>query len=215
MATAMFTEKNLAVSLRQLRGGDATDLFAALASAYAEPARHYHTAAHIAESLTLAREHRHLATAPAELELAIWFHDAVYDPKAADNEERSAAWARRELETRAVSAESVRRVEAMILATRIHPASDGDTALMLDIDLSILGAEPARFDAYDAAISREYAWVESAAYRKGRAAILTGFLGRPFIFQTNAFRQRLETTARANLARKLSSLGATAAAPQL
>jgi predicted metal-dependent HD superfamily phosphohydrolase len=213
LVPAMFTEEHLATALRQLRGGDAAELFLALASAYAEPARHYHNARHVAESLALAREHRHLAIAPAELELAIWFHDAVYEPKATDNEERSAAWARRALEIRSVPAEAVRRIETMILATKTHPVSDGDTALMLDIDLGILGAPPARFDAYDKAIGLEYAWVEPSLYRQARSSVLAGILQRPFIFQTAAFRRRFETTARANLARALQALDARA--PQL
>ena len=146
-----------------------------LCALYDAPGRHYHGLAHVEALLALWREHRGLLDDPAAVEAAIWFHDAVYDSRRNDNEHLSALLARQRLAGR-VPEERLERITAMIEATATHtpPVSgdkraDGDAALFLDMDLSILGAPPAAFDAYEEAIRLEYAWVDDAAWRKGRA----------------------------------------------
>lgn len=191
-----------------------------LAALYGAPGRHYHDIGHVKALLELARQFRPALSDPQAVEAAIWFHDAIYDSRAKDNEARSAELARRKLATRA-SSERVARVAAMIEATADHrvpafddPAIRRDAALFLDMDLHILGAEPAAFDAYERAVRREYDWVSDAAWRAGRSAVLKSFLGRRNIFHTAEFRSRFERLARANLARSLAALGnGTDAAP--
>ncbi|HET6577416.1 MAG TPA: hypothetical protein VFG66_03790 [Gemmatimonadales bacterium] len=188
--------------------GDPETLADALLRAWAAPARHYHTTAHLVDSLTRLDES---APAPAErdlVEMAIWFHDAVYDPLAGDNEERSAAWARRSLADLDVRAGTIEEVARLILLTR-HAAPPGDPAgrLLCDIDLSILGRAPAEFDAYDRRIRAEYAAVPDAVYREGRRRILATLLARQPLYATERFRERYEAAARANLRRALDRLG--------
>jgi predicted metal-dependent HD superfamily phosphohydrolase len=74
------------------------------------------------------------------------------------------------------------------------------------MDLSILGAPKSAFDSYEAAVRREYAWVDDKAWRSGRAAVLRKFLARPRIFLTEAFRERFEAQARKNIARSIAAL---------
>ncbi|SFO80953.1 Predicted metal-dependent phosphohydrolase, HD superfamily [Mesorhizobium sp. NFR06] len=174
--------------------------------------RHYHSLAHIEAMLALAAEHRHLFHDPEAVEAAIWFHDAIYDSRAKDNEAKSAALAERKLSGRA-SPTRLARILAMINATATHqlpPFEDedaaGDAALLLDMDLAILGAEPATFDAYEKAVRLEYSWVEEPMWRAGRTAVLKSFLARPHIFQTAEFRRRFEPKARRNLERSLAML---------
>lgn len=176
------------------------DLFAALRDAYGEPHRAYHTAQHIDECLGYAD----LAHASAEIELALWFHDAIYDPRAGRNEERSAEWAVREIGEPSVLAESVR---SLILITRhdVIPTTT-DEQLLVDIDLSILGANPQRFAEYEAQVRREYSFVPGEMFRQGRAAILRTFLDRPSIYSTDLFRDLLEAQARANLTSSIAAL---------
>jgi predicted metal-dependent HD superfamily phosphohydrolase len=120
---------------------DASALFAR----YGEAQRHYHTLKHIAVCLGWLATHASFAQRPAEIALALWFHDAVYDPRASDNEARSAELARERLGALGVGTEVTERIAAQILATREHlAAGDADTQLLLDIDLSILGASPER-----------------------------------------------------------------------
>src|SRR5688572_26821269 len=70
--------------------GEPKNLYARLMAAYGEPHRHYHNLQHISDCLAEFDRARHFVREPEAVEMALWFHDAVYDPKAPDNEERSA-----------------------------------------------------------------------------------------------------------------------------
>jgi predicted metal-dependent HD superfamily phosphohydrolase len=182
----------------------APDVERALAAAYGEPHRAYHTAAHIAEVLrwfdvvadAVGWQH------PADVYVAILFHDAIYDPLAKDNEARSADLARR------LVAASDRSCELIRLTARHGSVdtADHDAALFLDCDTAILGAPAGEFDAYDADIAREYSVVPPEAYRAGRRAFLISLAARPRIFLSDFFHSRLDAAARANLARKLGTV---------
>jgi predicted metal-dependent HD superfamily phosphohydrolase len=185
--------------------GDGSDLRDALLARYAEPWRHYHTRQHLAECLVLFDEFAGLAAEKGAMELALWFHDAVYDIPGRDNEARSAAWAREALAAAGAHAASPERVRELVLATRHDAApAGGDAALVVDIDLAILGAAPERFLEYEQQIRAEYAYVPRFLFRRKRRAILQGFLDRPAIFTTPALRQRFEAAARRNLAGALA-----------
>jgi predicted metal-dependent HD superfamily phosphohydrolase len=182
-------------------------VFHQLAAAYAEPARFYHTAAHIADCLIQFDWSRDIAGRPDEVEAAIWYHDAVYVPGALDNEDRSARMAQAALTTAAASPEMPERVAAMVLATKhLDPPLDPDAQLLCDIDLSILGRGVADFDRFERQIRQEYAWVPEAAYRSARSAVLKGFLRRRSIYLTGRFAQRYERNARQNLERAVAAL---------
>ena len=183
-----------------------------LAALYRQPGRHYHGLAHIQGLLALLQEHRADLADLQAVEAAIWFHDAIYDSRRSDNEARSAALAAEKLSSR-VEAARLSRIVAMIEATATHAlpglgseAADRDAAYFLDMDLSILGAPKSAFDSYEAAVRREYAWVDDKAWRSGRAAVLRKFLARPRIFHTEAFREQFEAQARKNIARSIAAL---------
>lgn len=187
-------------------------LRAELAGAYQAPGRHYHDLRHVEALLGHARACADAIADRDAVEAAIWFHDAVYDPRRSDNEERSAALAQARL---AGSADAARiaHVAAMIRATASHVCPDfadaaqgRDCALFVDMDLAILGSVEADFDAYDAAVRREYDWVAEPQWRRGRRAVLAGFLARPAIYATARFRASHEARARRNLTRALKRL---------
>lgn len=168
--------------------------------AYSEPQRHYHTLQHLAECLQLQSDSAHLAQHPAEIAIALWFHDAVYDVKAHDNEARSADWAVAALQAAGVSVEVQTRVHALIMATE-HTAAPlaGDAALLVDIDLAILGAAPARFAEYERQIRQEYAWVPEEVFVEKRRAVLQGFIARHQIYSTAFLQQQRAAQARSNV----------------
>lgn len=183
-----------------------------LTALYTAPDRHYHSIRHIEDLLRLADAHGDLLHDRDAVAAAIWFHDAILDTRRKDNEERSASLAADWLGP-TVAPDRLAAIEAMILATASHVVPTdldadvrGDVAAMLDMDLSILGAAPDAFDAYEAQVRREYDWVPEDAWRGGRAAVLKGFLDRPAIFRTKRFHALYETQARANISRSLERL---------
>jgi predicted metal-dependent HD superfamily phosphohydrolase len=150
--------------------------------------RHYHTRQHLDECLTQFHDYRGLAKRPEEIEIAIWFHDAIYDTYRSDNEKKSALWAGEYLASAGVNRNTVKRVTNMILATKTHETNDPDSALMVGINLAILDAPPNVFERYDRAIRLEYAWVPEAAIPFGshtgtgglsRASIHIRYTGHP------------------------------------
>ncbi|HSD16727.1 MAG TPA: N-methyl-D-aspartate receptor NMDAR2C subunit [Thermomonas sp.] len=182
--------------------------FVALSSAYRQPHRRYHTARHIADCLAHLDDLRDEAAQPHAIELAIWFHDAIYDPYRSDNEQASADWAMRFLRENDAPASLQDRVQALILATRHDAiATDRDMAILIDIDLSILGAPADAYDTYRRAVRSEYRWVPGPLFRRSRRAVLESFLRRERIFLTDHFHASLETRARSNIHGELEVFG--------
>ena len=172
-------------------------IFVDLLERYSESFRAYHNLEHIQECLDHLDAARHLAARPVEVELAIWFHDAIYDPRRSDNEERSALLAEEAL---GIAPQTARRVGDLIrLTTHARMPPVGDGALLCDIDLAILGAPPERFARYNNAIRREYEWVPEDVYRQERARVLARFLERQRIYYSQFFFERLERQARTNI----------------
>lgn len=187
--------------------GDSAARFAELEARYTEPHRAYHNLAHVMDCLGKLGTASHLAMNPAAIEMALWYHDAVYDPRAKDNEEQSAALAAQVAKAIGLPDAIRAQVNPLILATKKHEtAVHPDAPLMVDIDLSILGAARTRFDEYEMQIRREYHWVTPEAFAAGRIAVLQGFLNRPSIFTTEFFRSQFEQPARDNLARSIARL---------
>jgi predicted metal-dependent HD superfamily phosphohydrolase len=175
-----------------------------LMAAYRAPGRHYHDLRHIEDCLgALAGVDDLSATEREVLTEAIWWHDVVYDSTRSDNEELSARLAEAH-----VRPDLRPEVGRLIRLTKTHQVEPEDRlgALLISIDLSILGAEAARYDAYAAAIRQEFIHVGDSDYRAGRAKVLSQFAARPVIYPDAVFAARYDRQARANLARELASL---------
>jgi predicted metal-dependent HD superfamily phosphohydrolase len=185
-----------------LQASPAPGLLEDLLARYSEPQRRYHTVRHLEECFQQFDLLEPLAGQPAEISLGLWFHDAVYDTHRHDNEERSAEWARS-----AVPATAAERVHELVMATR-HDAvpRDIDAQVLVDVDLSILGARPERFDEYEMQVREEYGWVPGFVYRRKRKEILESLLARPTLFNTAPFIERYEKAARENLSRSIARL---------
>lgn len=195
---------------REAGATPAPGLFERLMAAWSEAQRHYHTLQHLGECLANFRTLAHLPEHPLEVQLALWFHDAIYDLGRHDNEARSAEWAQAEMRAAGLPAAMAERVAALIMAT-CHNASPAgvDAEVVVDIDLWILGAPTARFEEYERQVRREYGHLPDAIYRAGRSAILQQFLARDRLFSTELFRARFEARARENLGESLRALRIT------
>jgi predicted metal-dependent HD superfamily phosphohydrolase len=189
------------------------DLLPELAARYTEPHRAYHGIDHIAALARLFVEVDRGPTwhAPLEVQLAILFHDAIYEPGRPDNEDRSADLATSMLRDRPIAARvDVTHVDAMIRATKTHDRltdpNDHDLAHFIDTDMSILGAPPPVYDAYAQAVRREFSAIPDALFNQGRETFLKKQLTRESLFHTPWFRARFDAQARANLERELLAL---------
>jgi len=181
---------------------------------HAGPDRGYHGWSHPLALLKLHAEVEDKLNDAEAVRCAILLHDAIYEPRRKDNESRSAALAAEMLKG-VVPEPTLGRTLRLIEATAHHeipahlPADEvADMAMFLDMDLSILGAAPAVFDAYEAGVRHEYREVPEEAFRSGRAAILEGFLAREALYFSDWGRERFEVAARENLARSVTTLQA-------
>ncbi|MBA2445162.1 MAG: hypothetical protein H0V49_07515 [Nocardioidaceae bacterium] len=187
------------------------ELGAGLVAAYGAPTRRYHDLRHLHGVLdavaTLAAE----AAEPSLVELAGWFHDAVYDVHRQDNEEQSARLAESALPPAGLKSEQVAEVARLVRLTANHDPAEADNngAVLCDADLSILASHPESYAAYVRAVRREYAHVSEGEWRVGRAAVLEQLLDLPALFRTTAGAS-WEITARNNLRTELASLASRA-----
>ena len=174
-----------------------------LLDAYSEPQRHYHTIQHIVECLAFFHQIKNQLNDPIAVELAIWFHDAIYNPQAIDNEEKSAELMEQYCSQLFEKAQ-LQKVYEWIIATKKHsPAIDQDLNYLLDIDLAILGSSKRRFAEYEQQIQQEYSWVDADLYRVKRAEVLNYFFEMKPLYQTEYFRDLLEEQAKNNLTSSL------------
>ncbi|MCX4779260.1 HD domain-containing protein [Streptomyces sp. NBC_01264] len=186
-----------------------------LLTAWAEPQRRYHTTAHLADVLAridvLAAEAEGAdeeATDRPSVDLAAWFHDAVYRPDRSENEERSAALAERALPELGIDGARTAEVARLVRLTITHDPAPGDAngELLCDADLGVLAGTPHEYAAYAAAVRAEYGFVPDEAFREGRAAVLRQLLELPRLFRTAYGAAHWEAPARANLAAELAEL---------
>ncbi|WP_261554535.1 HD domain-containing protein [Frankia tisae] len=192
--------------------GDRVAAFVDVARRYQEPGRHFHTLRHVAEMsaalrVLLAAEYRPPTERAAHAcVLAVYFHDAVYESRLADNEQRSAELAIDVLARLGCPAAIGAAVARLVLATASHRSARPDEALVNDADLRVLARPPAAYDRYVRRVRREYGWVGEQAWREGRAPVLRGLLDGP-VYATAWARRSWEPLARLNLARELHALG--------
>lgn len=183
-----------------------------VAARYADPPRHYHDLAHVAEVATrFAEVERDLGWQhPREVFLAVLYHDAIYVAGATDNEPRSALLARDAIARFVPEPTDAGYVAALIELTARHGELtpddvDHEQALFLDCDMAILGAPADAFDRYDEGVRLEYAPIAPpAAYRAGRRRFLEQLASRPRLFLSDYFHARLDAAARANLRRAIA-----------
>ena len=193
--------------------GDPFRFWQDLARRYSETHRAYHTLEHIDHCLAELGISRHLALNHEAVEFALWYHDAIYDTKAEDNEEKSAKLAVKVINRASLPKYFADRVQELILATKKHnsPANDPDIQLLIDIDLAILGQNEEKFDKYEWQISEEYKNVPDEIFRTRRIEILQSFLDRSIlglqpIYSTAFFRKKYEEKARKNISRSIAHL---------
>ncbi|MBT2556277.1 hypothetical protein J7E24_00610 [Hymenobacter sp. ISL-91] len=205
----MQTRWNSLVSPLMPDAARSAQMYAQLVAAYSGSGRHYHTLRHVQTLLNTVEEYAGQVEDRPVVELAVWFHDAVYNYLSAENEARSAELARQFLAHSRLSAERQARVAYLIECTARHTAAHApapDLDFFLDADLRVLGAEPADYAEYARQIRQEYRLVPAVLYRRGRRKVLEQLLAAPVLYRTTAFEQRFGVAARRNLQAELNGL---------
>ncbi len=176
-----------------------------LLDGYREPQRYYHTPEHIEHCLSWFDQCRSLVGNPDALELAIWFHDVIYEPGKPDNEARSAALYRQLSD--GVHAKATRGlVDRLIMAT-LHLGSeleDGDADYMVDIDLASFGLPWEEFLRDSENLRREATHLDESQFHQRARAFHQTLRARERFFHTDFFAERLETRAHENIERYLA-----------
>lgn len=183
------------------------ETYSKLVSRYSQKHRYYHNANHIDASLKFLRQVKQLANDYNALEIALWFHDAIYNIFSSSNEIDSANWAADFLKLNNANEDFIENVHRLIMATQ-HNATvhDNDERLIVDIDLAILGSNSEMYEQFERWVRREYKFIPSFIYKKKRKEILEGFLSRERIFSHEYFFEKFETSARNNLKNAINSL---------
>ncbi|HPQ86145.1 MAG TPA: hypothetical protein PK055_00665 [Gammaproteobacteria bacterium] len=178
-----------------------------LYNAYSEKHRFYHTVKHIEAMFRHFDIVKDIAERPAELELAIWFHDAIYKPFSKNNELNSAEWAKEFSLSNGYYMEGAERIHSLIMATQHNGiVQDKDQKLIVDIDLTILGASPEIYDEFERNVRKEYKMVPTFIYRKKRKELLMSFLSKVSIYNLDYFKEKYENIARYNIKRAIEML---------
>lgn len=180
---------------------------AQLLRAYQASWRKYHNLVHIDALLKLAERYQAQLQHVHEVVMAIWFHDAIYQPLRPDSEARSARLAKKFLTQAGASQETTERIIFMIQHTALHTEELGaehqDCAYFLDFDLSILGQEPELYQTYQQHIRQEFRFIPDVIFRAKRIKIIKNMLQMPFIYRMPETRELYEKQARKNLLSEL------------
>lgn len=182
-------------------------LFEKLSCSYNENARFYHNFTHISACLKHFDAVADKLDSPFLVELALWFHDVVYNPRKTNNEQKSADFAIEALQFSALSQTDLENIHSHILST-MHPAipHSSDQRFLVDIDLSILAVDANSYDQYKKLVRQEYAFVPNFLYKRGRKKLLKALLLQDRIYHTDYFYEQWEERARENLEREIEAL---------
>jgi len=190
------------------RANDGSTVFEQLLEHYREAHRFYHTPDHIRHCLEQFDMARDEMIDPDAVELALWFHDAIYETPGSDNELRSAEW------FLLVAGDDLRedlckRVYAMIMVT-VHPSepSDTDEQIVVDIDLSSFALPWERMQRDSEAVRREMQHMSDREFYAAQIRFLESLLNRAAFFGSAFFNGRSEAAACTNVTRYLDGLRA-------
>ncbi len=178
-----------------------------LLDGYGESPRYYHTLEHIEHCLRMFDACKSRLQQPDAVELAVWFHDVVFEPGRCDNERLSADLYLQY--SAGVHDEATRDlVDRLIMATLHNGDSltDADAAYMVDIDLSSFGLSWQEFLRDSENLRRENAHLDDAEYYRKQTGFQSCLLSRDRFFRSDFFAGRYEQRARENLARYFAEL---------
>lgn len=198
------------LSIFQIEKSALHTLWDEIVSYYSQRHRAYHNLNHLYDIFTkLESHHSSIQDLPA-LQLAIWYHDIIYQALSKQNEIKSAMLCSKRLKENNIGSDYREKVFKLITSTKSHIVEDWktkaekkDNAYLLDLDLSILGGDKKQYELYTQQIRKEYKFVPSILYNRGRKKVLNHFLKMERIFKTDYFYEKYEKRAIENIKREL------------
>lgn len=174
---------------------------------YGEPSRFHHNLIHINNCLVEFSHFSSLAKDERAIEMALWYHDFIYNPQRNDNEEKSAAYALGVAKSLLLPEDFCRKVRDLILATKHDRiSSDPDGRLMADIDLASLEKPWKEFERNSKLIRKEYDFLSNKDFAAGRIKFFQSLLARESIYSTPYLKKEYEKQACRNLQRTIVNL---------
>ncbi len=185
---------------------NSTHVFQAVLDCYREDHRHYHNDIHIDHCLGMLEEVRLGLNNPDAVELAIWFHDVIYDSGATDNEQRSADWFMHK--SGQYLNDSVRQNVHDLIMSTMHdnsPETD-DERILVDIDLSSFGLSWERFQTDGDNVRKEQLHLTDNEFYRKQIKFQESLLQRAQFYFSDYFHRHYEAKARKNLSKHLDRL---------
>jgi len=178
-----------------------------IAEKYSSSKRYYHNLNHINELVSLLNIYKSSICDLEIVQLAIFYHDVIYNAIKKDNEFKSAIFCKKHLEKTSLPKEKLEKCYNYILATKNHETNnENDLNYLLDFDLSILSSQDIDYEIYLKQIRKEYSFFPDIIYNAGRKKVLQYFLKQKKIYKTDEFYVKFEKKARENLNNELIKL---------
>lgn len=187
-------------------GPDPSAVYDELSRLYGEPHRYYHTPGHLDHCLGQLDAAKDGVHEPDAVEMALWFHDAIYDPPAPDNERRSAELFAQRTQGCFEEPFSQKVYELILITEHETPPRTADEAFMVDIDLSSFGLDWESFRQDSDAVRKEFSHLPDGEFYPAHARFLRSLLERPRFYFTDFFSERYQRSARRNIERYLQEL---------
>jgi predicted metal-dependent HD superfamily phosphohydrolase len=172
--------------------------------------RYYHDLNHIEHLLNYMNDFYLCLEDKLILELAIWFHDSIYNSKSKDNEINSVFYLINFLNNvpnfNLLNFKFSVPVFKMILCTRHNNTSTTRLEkIMCDIDLRD-GFNEGHYMDNSINIKKEFSHLSDEEWIEGRINFLNDFLKRKRIYQTDEYYNKYEEQAKLNLNKELNYL---------
>lgn len=184
---------------------------------HSEPQRRYHDFSHLAELAGYLEQCPSVQDREA-IALAIFFHDAVYNPRAGSpqNEKDSAelfdSFAQVALPVGnppgLAKGELISKVRRWIVQTADHKCKEDDESdckFFMDFDMAVLGRPWDQYEIYSKQIREEYKHVPEAIYCRARAGFLASSCSAE-LFATEAFKDSHGERSKDNAAKEAAIL---------
>ncbi|MBN1175839.1 hypothetical protein JXA48_04305 [Candidatus Woesearchaeota archaeon] len=181
-------------------GTNAEKVFDIILEHHQKPHRAYHNITHVSHMLDGLNNSEDIAEDKTAIKIAIWFHDAIYDPTKKDNEEKSAELAYNQCIDNGILEEESQKIKKLILATKHSTTPQtNDEKIIADLDLVVLGLDLKTFKIYSEALRKEYDFVGEVQYWKNRKIVFERFLEQEKLFYTEFFKEKYEKQALKNI----------------